>query len=509
MHSAGWMIAVSYLEWIRWVATSRLRSANRVTWVQGVDDQAGFDALMDRAPDLNVEDDHSYVLAVFSEGAPQRFEPAQAGAGLGAVWMPIDVVASFHPLSERGQRLLEADALRASVRLGEPRFEARWTYWQGRRRRELALHRAQMLCKALNLPQATSGGPVSEAVLGILSGEVPPPNADKAERLRGSMAYAWALGFGVFSQLAGEAAKKEFSARFKLPTLLLSMERDYAPGKPVMQSPAIPASQEMTRHLREACQVEAPVSLIAVVLHYSHLFLTSRHVSLESLLEDLTTLGVESGLGIAALAVESVAMAMDDTAATTLMYQATPESFPALSHARQSYSLDIGARVAAHMPQETANPKRVAESPATSTSGSTGETVKPEETDSGQRTTVSAVSTSPTEEAIGSAGLAIIQNAAALDEPREPTDEIGDTKASDPVDESNTEETTQSAGAAASGATLEEEVHPPVSAHTTDRVEPAAAVRPNENLHNETLTGKKKNPGAEVQAELDIGGGGN
>ena len=347
MFSSGWMIAVTYLEWIRWVATGRLRCSDRVTWVSGAEDQAGFDALMDRASDLNVGDDHGYVLAGFCQGAPLRFEPAQSGAGLGTVWMPIDVVASFYPLSERGKRLLEADAVRANVRLEEPHFEARWADWQRRRRGDLARQRAAMLCKALNLAAVVADDSVPESVLGILSGLIAPPNAERAESLRGSISYGWALSFAVFSELAGPGARQEFSKRFGLGNLLTGMERAYAPGKPVMQSPAIPAALEMTRHLKEACGVDLPVVLVAVVLHYRHFLTTDRPVSLEALLEDLTALGVRYGPKIAALAAQSVATAMDDAAVTTLMYQAMPEAFPALTHTRPRHTLDIGARIAA------------------------------------------------------------------------------------------------------------------------------------------------------------------
>ena len=56
-------VAISYLEWIRWVATGWFRCADRVVWIEGPEDQQGMDALMDRSPDLQVADDQGYVIA--------------------------------------------------------------------------------------------------------------------------------------------------------------------------------------------------------------------------------------------------------------------------------------------------------------------------------------------------------------------------------------------------------------------------------------------------------------
>lgn len=352
MLSANWMVAVTYLEWIRWIASGRLRCVGRLTYVRGLEDQTGFDALMDRAPDLNVEEDHGYVLAAFKQDDLQHLEPAKTGDGLGAVWMPIAAVTSFFPLSERAQRLLEADASRAGARLGEPVFDRLWQHWQARRRLELAGQRSKMLCTALNLPYPLAEKAVPDALHDVLMGVSPAPNADKAERLRGSSAYAWALSFSLFGEIAGEEAKKGFADRLNLRELLTNMERAYPTAKPVTMSPAIGASQHMTAHLKEHCKLDVSVSLIAVVLHYRHLLETGRSVSLESLLDDLSSLGVTEGLTIASLAAQTVATAMEDAAVTTLLYQSAPQGYAALRHERPAFELDVPARVKALLPKE-------------------------------------------------------------------------------------------------------------------------------------------------------------
>jgi hypothetical protein len=310
---------------------------------------------MDRAPDLNIEDDNGFVLAGFSEEDVRQLEPAPTGDGLGAVWIPIAAVQTFFPVSERAGRLLEADASRASAELGNPIFDRLWQHWRARRQRELINQRGRMLCKAFNLPHQGSDKVVPEAVYDLLMGLSCAPNTDKAERLRGSSTYGWALSIGIFGEYAGEDAKQELTDKLSLRESLASVGRHYTADKPVTRSPILSAGQQLTSYLRERYHASPSVVLIAVVLHYRHLFETDRSVSLESLLEDLAFVGDSEGLAAAGLAAQAIAGSMSDAAVTTLLYQSAPQEFRTLKHAAPPYPLDVSIRVKARQPIEPQN----------------------------------------------------------------------------------------------------------------------------------------------------------
>jgi hypothetical protein len=341
------MIAISYLEWIRWMATGRLRCTGRLAALRGFDDQAGFDALLCRAPDLNFEDEQGFLIAVLRPDTLQAVCPVQSGSGLESVWMPINCVAAFYPVTERGQRLLEADAARANVRLEKPLFADLWVRWQRARREEAGQHRSEMLCAALGLPMPSLDR-VSSPVVDLLMGRTVPSTADKAAQLRGSSAYAWALTFGVFGDTVGEDAKKALSKQWGLGELLKRLERGYPIGKPVTGSEAVKVTREMSRHLHESSRGEISVLLLATVFHYQHLLTSDRPVSLESMLEDFFELGADGGVEFAALAGYVIAPFMDDVAVSTLMYQAKPSSFLAMEPTKLPVSIDVGGRIHQH-----------------------------------------------------------------------------------------------------------------------------------------------------------------
>lgn len=344
MRTVGWMIAVSYLEWLRWVATSRLRSSGRVAFVRDDEDQTGFDCLMNRGPDLNIKEENGFVLAKLCGNISGRNQPVRPGAGLDEVWLSIETVESFYPVTDRGRRLLEADATRARVILGDPVFEKLWTSWQKRRLQEQTMQRSEMLCRALNL-HAHSSSSVPVDVLDILSGESALPETDRVRRFLGSSAYGWARSFTLFRRLAGDRMIEDFSKRLNLSQTLIDLDKQYPIEKPVMLSPVLPVTHEMSKYLR-AHGFTVSVALSAVVFHYRSLLETGRSISVEALLQDITLLGVEEGISISALAANCIAMAMDDAAVSALLYQSAPKHFCALENTDPPCNLNIPFRVA-------------------------------------------------------------------------------------------------------------------------------------------------------------------
>lgn len=351
MQSPRWMVAVTYLEWIRWLATGRLRCSDRITQVQSDDDRDGLFALLDRVGELNFDDDHGVLLASLLDDEMIKIMPARIGNGLTGIWLPIDAVSSFYPVSERGCRLLEADAARAGARLNSAEFEELWIEWREFRRRELAHQRARSLCAAFNLPIVMDIGCVHNDVLSVLKGNTAPRNVSRAESFRGSSAYAWFLSIGVFGQLTDEKLKQEFVSQFGLVDLVKRMEHDYPTSMPVMKSPPIAASRHVSEHLSAVNGGrKLPLSLIAVVFHYRHLLETGRSISLHSLVEDLVLLGVEGSKECAALAAGVIALSMEDAAVTTLLYKSRPDLYRALTHASLEFSLDVGDRISRSLP---------------------------------------------------------------------------------------------------------------------------------------------------------------
>ena len=63
MNHSVWMFAATYPEWLNWIAVGRIRCNGRITRVNGVDDHKGFALLLDRAPDISIDDDQAYIIA--------------------------------------------------------------------------------------------------------------------------------------------------------------------------------------------------------------------------------------------------------------------------------------------------------------------------------------------------------------------------------------------------------------------------------------------------------------
>jgi hypothetical protein len=343
MMTGNWMVAVSYLEWIRWVATGRLRCAGRVRWVGGVTDRAGFDAMIESAPDLDFEDDQAFVLAKLDPREVSASPPLRAGAGLDERWLMMDGVSSFHPLTQRGGALLEADAERAGVCFGPPDFEPLWEQWRIRQLEERAEARSRMFRCALGLPEsAIVGFPrrIHDVLTGISSAE----SETKADPHKGSSAYAWALAFGQARAEVSKGGWEVVDERFRLKSLLASMKHSYQSALPVMRSPAVSAGWALTENLPESLKA-LPVPAFAVAMHYRHLLLSDRRWELDALLDDLVELGVAGGAELAAATAHYVSLAMPNSMVTTLLYQSSSEKFPAIRPGASHLNLQIGRRI--------------------------------------------------------------------------------------------------------------------------------------------------------------------
>jgi hypothetical protein len=365
MQTAGWTVAVSYLEWIRWVATGWFRCADRVVWLGGLQDQAGMDSLMDRAPDLQVSDDQGYVVALLRPDFFGNSKRSATASALGHLLLPLGSVQGFIPLSSRGARLIEADAERAAVHLREPMFEPLWASWRDRRIEEEANRRGLSLCVALGLeePELTR---IDPGVLDILAGRTAAPNAAKAggAALEGTRAFGWAAALSVVLMEERVRSVAEGSVKFaEAKAALKALKADFDVRRSLLEDEIMrPLGAAIDQIVSGAGEEALPVHVQAVVIHYSNLAAGGGQLSLHAMLEDLSTVAMQDP-GNASLCAYCIGRSMENVAVTTLLYQSDPDCYRALSPARPSHELNVMRRAAERY--ERATPKAAPNLPTT------------------------------------------------------------------------------------------------------------------------------------------------
>lgn len=342
-------VAVSYLEWIRWVATGWFRCADRVVWVEGADDQLGVDALLDRSPDLQVADDQGYVIARLRSESLISGRIFGREHSIGYLWLSVAAVSSFHPLSIRGARLLEADAERAAVRLGEPLFEKLWADWRDRRLEDEAHWRGFSLCAAFGLDMPILGN-IANQVGDVLAGRKPAPNAaDVREKaLEGTRALGWASAMSVAVMESDvKAAFKETPEFGQIQSLIKAHKNDFDLRRPLLDDePTVKCVRSTDAVLRRLGTQGLPLELMATVLHYRSLATGGRQVTLDALVDDLSSIALEDP-NHASLAAYFIGRSMENVAVTTLLYQSEPSRYSALAPAvelKQFSVMSIAAR---------------------------------------------------------------------------------------------------------------------------------------------------------------------
>ena len=336
-------VAVSYLEWIRWVATGWFRCADRVVWVEGVDDQSGVDALLDRTPDLQVADDQGYVIARLRSDFLTSSRISVGERSVGHLWLSVAAVTSFHPLSIRGARLLEADAERAAVRLSEPIFENSWTDWRDRRLEDEAHWRGFSLCAAfgLDLPVLKN---IAPQLGDILAGRKTAPNASRvrAEAIEGTRALGWASAMSVAVMESDVRAAFIKTPEFlQINSLIKARKSDFDLRRPLLDDELSVKSVRATDGVLRKLGAEVlPLELMATVLHYRSVAEGGRQVSLDAIVDDLATIALEDPNN-ASLAAYFIGRSMENVAVTTLLYQSEPSRYSALAPSLEHKQLSV------------------------------------------------------------------------------------------------------------------------------------------------------------------------
>lgn len=392
-------VAVSYLEWIRWVATGWFRCADRVVWVEGADDQSGIDALLDRTPDLHVSDDQGYVIACLRADSLISSRHAGLERSVGNLWLSVAAVSSFHPLSIRGARLLEADAERAAVRLDKPLFEKAWTDWRDRRLEDEAHWRGLSLCAAFGLDPPVLKD-ISHQVSDILAGRKAPPNAARVreDAIEGTRALGWASAMSVAVMESDvRTAFKETPEYVEIQSLIKAYRNDFDLLRPMLDDETtVTFVRGIDVVLRKLGAQVLPLELMATVLHYRSLATSGRQLTLDAIIDDLVVIALEDPQH-ASLAAYCIGRSMENVAVTTLLYQSEPERYAALAPAAARTHLNVMSLAASRLEarrtvdqDQKTNPRCVADANAAkqnldTKSGSAAE-AGVEQTVSGQQT---------------------------------------------------------------------------------------------------------------------------
>ena len=320
-----------------------------MVWLKGSDDQEGMDALLDRTPDLQVSDDQGYVIACLRSDIRLESLQSISGRSIGHFWLSVDRVASFHPLSVRGARLLEADAERATAHLSAPIFEKVWTHWRDRRLEDEAHRRGLSLCMAFGL-QAPNLTQVNAELRSILSGVAPDPFSEAARENAwgGTRAFGWtaAMRVVVVEASAKDAVDKSPQAS-EMRAALKDMKGNFDLRRPLLDDILMTRlAGELDDILRERFGDSMPIGAMSAVFHYRDLAAGGRPFSLEPLLADLADIALTNPDN-AALCAYFIGRSLENVAVTTLLYQAIPTSYAALKPGTPAAHLDVMKRAAA------------------------------------------------------------------------------------------------------------------------------------------------------------------
>jgi hypothetical protein len=349
MAAYGWTIAVSYLEWIRWIATGWLRCSDRLVWLDGPEDQEGMDGLMDCGPDLQVSDDQGFVIARLRPDFHGMAERIGGTRSFGHLSLPIVAVDSFHPLSSRGARLLEPDAERTATRLGKPIFEQLWGDWRDRRQEEETHRRGLSLCAALGLDTPSLVN-IPADIRDVLTGRVASPNAAKAKEsaLGGTRAFGWAASLSVaFRDEAVRLEAKKSPRYLEAQSCIKDLKENFDLRRPLLVGEEVVIlGSRMDELVHECGGTSLSTALMAVALHYRDIAANDRELSVRALVDDLAMLAMVDP-GSAAFCAYSIGRGMESVAVTTLLYQSNPARYKALTPVSGSEELNVIRRAAA------------------------------------------------------------------------------------------------------------------------------------------------------------------
>lgn len=315
-----WMVVVTYSEWLNWMARGELRLNTRIAKVACPEDYAGFAQLMNRAPDLRIDDEQGFVLACLHSNFRSLLGDVPGTQVPEVATLSLKAVANFRPVTERAARLLEGDARRARARLGEPLFESAWRKWTADKQEADADRRGRTLSSALGV----SGGDLAQIpknVLGYLRGDQRLPNADILDGYEGGRAYGWAAAFGLLANLSNKEFKEDITKRLGLGSLIRELKNDYTFDRPVLEDSTVrTTANRVGAELRENFKVDVVIEQLVVFWHYEQQLRLGKNVELDALVMDIATLHVHCSPSAAANTAWLIGRHMEETAVSALLY---------------------------------------------------------------------------------------------------------------------------------------------------------------------------------------------
>ena len=342
MDHSAWMFVATYPEWLNWIAVGRIRCNGRVSRVRDSEDIDGFALLMDRAPDISIDDDQAFILAKLKPNFRSFQQDVASSNSQELTWLLIEAVDEFIPVSDRGARLIEADAQRAKAKIGPAIFENAWNSWTSTQKDVRADCRGRTLVKVTGLGEPNLSF-IPSQISNYLNGRVSLPNAEKAPELRATNAFAWAASFSVFGVLVGEEEKKARTQELGLGEVIRKLRQDFSVKEPVLQDRLLrDIGQKLSEVIKSRLGIDVSILQLVVVFHYADLIASGKDVVLHSLVKDIGEVVMECGPIAGANTAYMIGRAMDDIAVTTLAYASTPFTFSSLVPGKLPCSIDVG-----------------------------------------------------------------------------------------------------------------------------------------------------------------------
>jgi hypothetical protein len=342
MDHSAWMFVATYPEWLNWIAVGRIRCNGRISRVSDSKDIDGFALLMDRAPDISIDDDQAFILAKLKPNFRSFQQDVVSSNSQELSWLLIEAVDEFIPVSDRGARLIEADAQRAKARIGPAIFQNAWQSWSSLQKDIRADCRGRTLAKVMGLGEPNFSL-VSNQISDYLSGKISLPNAEKASELRATNAFAWAASFAVFGVLVGEEHKRALTEELGLGEVIRKLRQDFSVKESILKEKTLrDIGEKLSDVIKSRVDIDISILQLVVVFHYADVITSGKEVVLHSLVQDIGEVVMEAGPIAGANTAYMIGRAMDDIAVTTLAYAITPLIFSSLIPRQLPCSIDVG-----------------------------------------------------------------------------------------------------------------------------------------------------------------------
>ncbi|MDR2200227.1 MAG: hypothetical protein LBR53_12435 [Deltaproteobacteria bacterium] len=128
------LTALSYLEWINIISEGEIRiNSSRIIDINALNNAKynDFSKIFDEMPDISITDDAGYVLTLLKSDYKELFVPVKSNPDTRVRRLELSQVDKFYPLSDRGERILQTDAVKYNIILEKPLYEDYWDRWRG------------------------------------------------------------------------------------------------------------------------------------------------------------------------------------------------------------------------------------------------------------------------------------------------------------------------------------------------------------------------------------------